>query len=187
MKLLIYGAGEFAEVITELAQQCGYQVAGYVSDMEQDDKRLGSFEDVVQTHPPKEYFMAIAIGYNNLDVRWDIWKKVKKAGYKLPPLIHPKSYVADSASIGEGAMIMAGVIVDIKTKVGDVSVLWPGVCLNHNSEIGKNIFISPNATICGACTVGKNSFIGAGAVIVDHCNVPDRSFIKANSTFTRKT
>lgn len=183
MRVLIYGSREFAATVTELVRHCGHEVAGMVDDFSTANGILGTLGSVIETHPPGEFGIALAIGYKNLPARWSAWERVRAAGYSAPPLVHPRAYVADSARTGNGAMVMAGAIVDVRATVGEASVLWPGACLNHDAALGSNSFLSPNATVCGFATVGRHCFVGAGAVIVDHVRVPDEGFVKAGSVF----
>lgn len=178
MRLLIYGSKEFAATVAELVRHCGHEAAGMVDDYNSGPGILGNLDTVTRSHPPSEYGVAMAIGYSNLPARWAAWETIRSAGYRSPALIHPRAYVADTAQIGEGAMVMAGAIVDVRAEIGALTVLWPGACINHDTKIGLNTFISPNATLCGFVKIGSHSFIGAGAVIVDHCTVPEASFIK---------
>ena len=187
MRLLIYGSKDFAATVAELVRHCGYEVAGMVDDYNSGPGILGNFDSVTQSHPPSEYGVAIAIGYSNISARWAAWEKIRSAGYLAPALIHPRAYVADTARVGEGAMVMAGAIVDVRAEIGDLTVLWPNTCINHDSKIGFNTFVSPSATICGFVDIGPHSFIGAGAVIVDHCQVPETSFIKMLTRYTGRT
>ena len=184
MRLLIYGSKEFAATVAELVRHCGHEVAGMVDDFKRGPNILGNLDEVSRSHPPSDYGVAMAIGYTNIPARWAAWEKTRSAGYHAPALIHPRAYVADTAQIGEGAMVMAGTIVDVRAEIGDLTVLWPGACINHDTKIGLNTFVSPNATLCGFVNVGSHSFIGAGAVIVDHCQVPEASFIKMLSRHT---
>lgn len=178
MNILLYGSKEFASTVGELVRHCGHQLCGLVDDYNTGNGIIGSFDSIKHTHPYSEYGFAIAIGYNNIKARWTAWEKIQTAGYSTPVLIHPNAYIADTVRVGDGAMIMAGAIVDVRVEIGVLNVLWPGVCINHDTKIGANTFVSPGATICGAVNVGAHSFIGAGAVIVDHCTVPESSYIK---------
>jgi len=185
MQLLIYGSRDFAATVTELVTQCGHNAVGMIDDFNNGEGVLGSFNEVLKSHPPSDFGIALAIGYSNIPARWEAWLKIKDAGYQAPALVHPRAYVSESARIEEGVMIMAGAIVDVRARVGEISVLWPGSCINHDCNIHENTFISPNATICGFSNVGANSFIGAGAVIVDHAQVPKGSFVKMLSRFVK--
>ena len=186
MRLVVYGSKEFAATVAELIRHCGHEPVGMIDDYQQGSGILGDLKVVSTTHPPDVYGVAMAIGYNNLAARWDAWTRVKALGYHAPPLIHPRAYVADTANVADGALVMAGALVDVRAKIGELAVVWPGACVSHDAYVGDNCFLSPNATICGHVNVGKDSFVGAGAVLVDHCNVPERSFIKALERVARR-
>jgi sugar O-acyltransferase (sialic acid O-acetyltransferase NeuD family) len=184
MRLLIYGSKDFSPTVIELARACGHEPVGLVDDIHQGSQILGSLEAVTRSHPPGDYGIALAIGYNNLTGRWMAWQRARAAGYVAPILIHPGAYVADSAQVGAGSMVMAGAVVDVRVKVGEATVLWPCACVNHDTSIGSNCFISSNATLCGFVQLGENSFVGAGAAIADRCEVPPSSFIKMLGRYT---
>jgi len=184
MRLLLYGSKDFAATVAELVRHCGHEAVGLVDDFNTGPGILGSFDMVSRTYPPSEYGIAMAIGYSNIPARWAAWQRIRSAGYHAPALIHPRAYVADSARIGEGVLVMAGAIVDVRAEISELVVLWPGTCINHDVQIGPNTFISPSVTLCGFAQVGAHSFIGAGSVIVDHGQVPEAGFIKMLTRYT---
>ncbi len=185
-KLLIYGSQVFAEIVKDLALACDYEVCGLIDDYSTGEEVIGDYEYVRNNFAPESYEIAIAVGYNNLDARWAVYRKVLDDGYNVPTIIHPKAYIRDKSKIGAGCIIMAGAIVDFNAVIGRLCVLWPGAVVNHDSTIGNNTFLSPNATVCGCVEVKGKSFIGAGSVVVDHVTVPEGSFIKAGRVFTNK-
>ena len=184
MRLLIYGSSDFAPTVIELVRACGHEPVGMIDDTRQGPEILGSLDEVARSHPSTDYGIALAIGYKNLSGRWKAWLRAREAGYGAPILIHPRAYIADSALLGAGCMVMAGAVVDVRANIGEASVLWPSVCANHDTCIGANCFISPNATLCGHVSIGANSFVGAGAAVADRCVVPPSSFIKMLSRYT---
>lgn len=184
MRFLIYGSKEFALTVAELIRHCGFESVGMVDDYTSGPGILGDLDHVTRAYPPSGYGFAIAIGYTNIQARWQAWKRVQALGYRTPALVHPRAYVADTAHIGAGCMVMAGGIVDVRAQIGDLVVVWPGACINHDAKIGDNSFVSPNATVCGFSSIGSHCFIGAGAAIADHCDVPDASFVKMQSRYT---
>ena len=186
MRLLIYGSKDFAATVAELIRHCGHEAAGMVDDYNSGSHILGDLASVTRTHPPSQYAVAMAIGYSNLSARWAAWQRIQSAGYCARTLIHPRAYVADSARIGAGTMVMAGAIVDVRAEIAELAVVWPGACINHDVTVGSNTFVSPNATVCGFARIGAHSFIGAGAAIVDQGRVPEASFVKMLSRFTGK-
>ncbi|MDB5934859.1 MAG: hypothetical protein JWQ01_2203 [Massilia sp.] len=186
MHLLIYGSREFAATVEELALDCGHEVAGLIDDFSAGPRILGTLDAVRKTHPPQEYGIAFAVGYSQLAARWTAWQRVLAAGYAAPPLVHPRAYLARSASVGAGTMVMAGALVDVRATVGEIAVVWPGACISHDCVVGENTFISPNATLCGYVDLGAHSFVGAGAAIVDHCTVPPSTRIKMLTSYVGK-
>lgn len=184
-KILIYGSKEFSLTVAELAVDCGYVIEGYVDDFNTGPHILGSLEQVSKTHPAADYSIAIAVGYNNLPARWAAWQRVNETGYRAPALVHPRAYVAASATVNAGALVMANALVDVRSNIGELAVLWPGACVNHDCKIGVNSFISPNATLCGYVELGDHCFVGAGSAIADHCIVPSSTFIKMLTKYTR--
>ncbi|MDC6166119.1 hypothetical protein [Paucibacter sp. XJ19-41] len=183
MQILIYGSRDFSLTVAELARHCGHEVLGKIDDSGSGDGVLGSFDQVCISHPPGRCGLVLAIGYKNLAARWRVWQQVLAAGYATPNLVHPRAYVADSAVLGPGCMVMAGALVDVRARIGAASVLWPGACISHDSELGSNCFISPNATLCGHVNLGADSFVGAGAAIADHQQLPPGSRLKLLERF----
>ncbi|MBS0510334.1 MAG: hypothetical protein JSR42_03985 [Proteobacteria bacterium] len=183
MRLLIYGSREFASTVADLVRHCGYEVAGMVDDFNIGAGIVGNLDAAAKIFPPGEYGFAVAIGYSNIPARWQAWERIRAAGYRAPALVHPRAYVADNAVIGEGCMVMAGAVVDVRAQLGELVVVWPGACINHDVAVGKNTFISPNATLCGSVVIGADTFIGAASSVADHSHVPASSFIKMNSVF----
>ena len=185
MQILIYGSSDFAPTVIELARACGHEPVGMVDDFNQKEGVLGSLAEVTRSHPPAAFGMALAIGYKDLAGRWAAWQRLRSAGYHTPALIHPRAYVADSAVVGFGSMVMAGSLVDVRARIGEAAVLWPGACVNHDASVGDNCFLSPNTTLCGFVQLGANSFVGANAAIADRSAVPPGSFIKMLSRYPR--
>jgi acetyltransferase-like isoleucine patch superfamily enzyme len=184
LRLLVYGSGDLGKVARDLLARCGHEFAGYVNDFERGADVLGGFDEVQPAHGPGQFGMVLAVGYRDLAARARIYRRIKAAGYPLPALIHPASYVHSVEAIGEGAMVMALAIVDVAARVAAACVLWPGANLSHDSSVGFNCFLSPNCTVCGFATVGESCFLGAGSIVVDHRAVPANTRINAGTVFS---
>ena len=185
---LIYGARSFALTVADLLRDAGQDVLGFFDDVGQPldgvQPFAGSLPHVVQSYGSRRPAVALGIGYNDLSARWSAWQRLRALGWPLPAVVHPRAYVARTAQLSEGCLVMAGAIVDRQARLGEASVLWPAACVNHEVDIGHNCFVSPNATICGAATIGPHSFVGAGVLVADHCAVPTGSFLKMGTRFT---
>ena len=180
MKILVYGSTTFGSVVRVLVEECGHEFAGFIDDMHPAGADvLGDFDTVSKSHPAAAFACVNAVGYNDLQARQRVTDRIRRAGYAMPPLVHPRAIVGRDSRVGDGSMVMAGVVVDCRVTIGPCVVLWPGVVVAHDTTLTGNTFVSPNATICGCCDVGADSFIGAAAVVVDHATVPAGTRLKA--------
>jgi len=99
--------------------------------------------------------------------------------------IHPSAHIGKNVTIGNGSVIMAGVIINsdatigkfniVNTKasighdcsLGDFASLAPNVTLGGNVRIGNFSAVSISATLVHSITVGEHTVIGAGSVVLD--------------------
>ncbi len=184
MKLLVHGSREFGQVLRELVADCGHEFAGFIDDVHPESPGvLGGFAAVRASHPPSDFGFVLAVGYKHLEARTRILASARQAGYRLPALVHPTAHVHRTATVGEGAIVMALAVVDVRATLGEACVLWQGANVSHDSAIGANTFLSPGAIVCGHVQVGAGCFLGAGSVVADHRTVPDGAFVKAGSVF----
>jgi acetyltransferase-like isoleucine patch superfamily enzyme len=182
--VLVYGGGCFSEVVRELVTDCGRQFAGFVNDWMQGPEIVGGLATLLDGAGEPRFDLAMAIGYRHLGARFDLYERLKAAGYRFPALVHPLAHVARTARVADGAFVMARAVVDTGASVRELAVLWPAVTINHDSEVGANTFVSPGAIVCGVSRVGSGCFVGAGAVVTDHVDVADGTFVKAASRYS---
>lgn len=186
---LIYGARSYALTIADLIRDTGGEVLGMIEDGTPEDSAdvmLCSFEQAQIRFRAKRPPIALGIGYRDLPARWRAWERVRALGWPTPSLIHPEAYVAATAQVQQGAVVMARSIVDRKALIGEGAVLWPGACVNHDSVIGANTFVSPGAIVCGNVRVGAHCFVGAGALLADGSQVPDGTFLKMGTRYSER-
>jgi sugar O-acyltransferase (sialic acid O-acetyltransferase NeuD family) len=183
MKILVFGSQLFGVVIRSLVEDCGHEFAGFIDDIHVGPEVLGGLEAVGRSHPPGDFACVNAVGYKNLGARRLVSDRMRSAGYAVPALVHPRAYVAATATVGSGALVMATASIDHRVTIGEDAVIWPSATVSHDTAIGGNTFLSPAAVICGDCRVGRDCFVGAGAVVVSHVTVPDGTFVKALTRF----
>jgi sugar O-acyltransferase (sialic acid O-acetyltransferase NeuD family) len=182
--VLVYGGGEFGQVVRELVIDCGRSFAGFVDDWVKGPEIVGDSKSVFARSSAEDFEIAMAIGYRHLAARLEVFQKLTAVGYRFVSLVHPAAYVSSSARIGSGVQVMARAIVDRAAAVRDLVVLWPGANVSHDCEVGRNTFISPGAVLCGRVRLGHSCFVGAGAVITDGVAVPERTSIKAATRYS---
>lgn len=84
---------------------------------------------------------------------------------KKQPQIEQPSFIAPSASIGEGLYLGAFAYIGEGAKIGKNATIYPQAYIGDNVTIGDNCTVHPGAKIYQDCVIGNNCTIHAGTVI----------------------
>ena len=84
---------------------------------------------------------------------------------KKAPKIENPSFIADTASVGEGLYLGAFAYIGENAKIGNNVSIYPNAYIGDNVEIGEGSIIHPGASIYTDCKIGKNCIIHAGVII----------------------
>lgn len=137
----------------------------------------------------------------NHRARVKLYDRLVAAGFKIPNLIHPRSMVEPSVTMGEGNQIFAGAVVGSAVKLGHDTIINSGTIVSHDCVIASHTHLSPGAVLAGGVEVGENTLVGMGVTVYlgvrigsnvviangSHImkDVPDGSFFRAGSTAPR--
>lgn len=175
--LYLYGAGGHGKVVIDIAKSCGYDDIIIIDDGE---NIYPSFEEVKHNiHIP------IALGIGTNITRKIIYKKVKSFGFRIVTLIHPTSIISENVIIGEGSVIMPQVTVNCYSSIGKGAILNTGSIIEHDNNIEDFVHISPGTALAGNVTVGELSHIGIGSCLIQGIQVGSKSVIGAGSVVVK--
>lgn len=188
-KLLIIGAGEFAEIAYEyFTYDSDYQVVGFSVEKEFIDQEKMCDTQIVPYHQVEEKFgksdvdVFVAIPSSNLNqLRARFYNDLKSKGYKFASYISSHAFVWRNANIGENCFIFENNVVQPFVTIEDNCVLWSGNHVGHRTVIRKNSFLTSHVVVSGYCDIGENSFIGVNATINDRVTIPPFSVIGSAS------
>jgi sugar O-acyltransferase (sialic acid O-acetyltransferase NeuD family) len=121
----------------------------------------------------------------NPAVRIKLFERVLELGGSLPVVVSPKAYVAKTALIGKGTIVMHQSIVNAEAAVGMNCILNTGALVEHESVVGDHCHISTYAILNGQCKVGSRSFIGSRTVMANNTEIPDDTLVSAGSVILR--
>jgi len=92
--------------------------------------------------------------------------RYKEAGFSdFPAVVAPSAEVAAAVAIGEGSVLMPGVIVNPGAEIGAFCVLNTGAILEHDCTLGDYAALAPGVTVGGDCRIGAGAYIGIGAAV----------------------
>ena len=174
----IFGIGGHAKVIIESAILSGFIVDSLYDDDIQ--KVNTNFGNINIKGPIDENFIGssiIAIGDNK--TRKKISIKSSKASWVT--IIHPSAIISKDVLIGEGTVVMAGVIIQSCAKIGKHCILNTGTCIDHDCVIDDYVHIAPKCGLAGSVSVGEGTFIGIGSSIIPNKTIGKWSIIGAGS------
>jgi sugar O-acyltransferase (sialic acid O-acetyltransferase NeuD family) len=185
--LLVLGTRTFAVQVADIATEAGFEVAGFVENLEPERCRepleglpVHWVDDVgamAATH--------VAIAGLATTKRSVFVDQVATLGLRFATVIHPSAIVSLKSTVDEGSIVSAGVTIAARTTVGRHVLLNRGVLIGHHTEIGDFATIQPGANIAGICSIGEAAFVGMGAIVLDRMTVGQGSIVGAGAVVTK--
>lgn len=158
--LIILGAGGHGRVVKETAQVMGcFDKIEFLDDNSKET--IGKCKDFKQFI--KEFTYAfVAFGNNELRLKWI--EELNKAGFQLPVLIHPTSYISPSAKIGAGTIVESMAVVNTNAIIDKGCILSIGALVDHDSIVSECTHINSGAIVKAGCKVNRLTKVDAGMV-----------------------
>ncbi|MBV6285943.1 acetyltransferase [Pseudomonas aegrilactucae] len=191
--VLLLGAGGHAKVLLSLLRAIGANVLG-VCDPALAAASVTSWRgvDVLGGDEALDQFDVEQVGLVNgigqvlgSSLRQDMFLKFTARGFHFPALVHPAAWVDASVQLGDGAQVMAGVIIQADTTIGVNAIINTGVRIDHDCIIGGHVHLAPSAVLCGAVNVASESFIGAGSITLPGVSVGKGGIVGAGTTLVK--
>ncbi len=188
-KLVIIGAGEFAEIAYEyFSDDSDYTVVAFAVEKkyrERDELRglpVVDFETVEKYYPVSEYEVFVAITYVKLNrVRRRLFLECKKKGYTCASYISSRAFFWKNAEVGENTFIFEDNTIQYHVKIGNNVILWSGNHVGHRSVIEDDVWITSHDVISGFCHIGRGSFLGVNATLGDKVTLGEDSVFGAGA------
>lgn len=184
-KLLLVGA--YHEMI-ELCESCGYEIAGII-----DNDITGEYygKQIVGTDADAESLyeqykdVLVVITPFMPNVRERLVTMYSSIGYKFATLISPDAHVSKFTTIGEGAVVQAGVNVAANTQIGRFVKLNTNCNIMHDNVIGDFVTVSPNAVTLGYVHTAHRVFLGANCTILPNISLGEKCIVGAGAVVTK--
>jgi sugar O-acyltransferase (sialic acid O-acetyltransferase NeuD family) len=128
---------------------------------------IGATDVPLQWPNPVSY----AVGIGSPRVRRSMAERYDAAGLKAATLIHPAVTQGYGVSIGDGAVICAGVRLTTNIQLGRHVHLNLNVTVGHDTVVGDFVSVNPLASISGDCVVKSGVLVGVAGVILNGLTV----------------
>jgi sugar O-acyltransferase (sialic acid O-acetyltransferase NeuD family) len=185
--VLIFGTGDFGKIARYyLDHDSPHEVRAFTVSASQmkEASFLGlpvvPFEEAVETYPPGEFSMVVAVAYSRVNRnRREIFEKAKALGYPMLTYVCSRATTWPDLEVGEGSFVFENNVIQPYTRIGSNTVLWSGNHIGHDSVIGSHVFIASHVVVSGNCRVGDNTFIGVNATLRDGISVGESCVVGA--------
>lgn len=192
-RILIFGGSEHARCVIDIIEQVDeYEIVGIIDKTIpkgtqcQGYKVLGKLDDlpdVMETYKVRKGVIAIGDNYH----RSRKAKNIKKltSDFSYVSAIHPSTILGKNVIVGEGTVMMAGVIVNNDSNIGQHCYLSTKTSLGHDSILGDFSSLGPGVTTGGRTTIGCCSAIGIGANILNGRAIGSHSVVGSGALVTQ--
>jgi sugar O-acyltransferase (sialic acid O-acetyltransferase NeuD family) len=178
-KLIIVGAGEFAQIAYEyFTYDSPYEVAAFsVEESFIKEKELFGlpvipFEELENLYDPSKYKVFVAVTYTQLNrVRTRLYQEAKQKGFSAISYVSSKAFVWRNVKIGENCFIFENNVIQYHTQIGNNVIIWSGNHIGHRTQIRDNCYIASHAVISGYCEIGENCFLGVNCSLNDRIKI----------------
>lgn len=159
MNLLILGAGEYGQLVKELARN-KFTTIDFL-----DDKspvaigKLADYKNLKDEYPNA----VVAIGNNEVREEW--LERLEEAGFNLPIVLSDRAYISPSAVIELGCIIEPVAVVQANAKIEKGSIISSGAVVNHNAVVHKCSHIDCNAVVGADSEIPEKMHLNYGQLI----------------------
>lgn len=180
-KIIIFGASGHGKVIADLLQMGQQEVVTFLDD----NPKVATLLGIPVYHSSEfkqmnDFHMLIGVGNNLIRKKISMLFKVKFAIG-----IHPTVVISSHHSIGEGSVVMAGVLINPDAIIGKHCILNTGCIVEHDCTIEDYVHVSPGVSLAGNVSVGEGTHIGIGSSVIQGIKIGKWVTIGAGSVVIR--
>lgn len=167
-RVVIIGASGHGKVVADIIRCSGDEVLGFLDDDTTLPNTFIGLPLLGTVDSYKAYDAEFVIAIGNEKIRERITKKLVVTWYTA---IHPSAVIAESASIGEGSVVMANAVINPGSVVGKHCIINSSAVVEHDNRISDFVHVSVGAKLAGNVKIGKGTWIGIGATVSNNVNI----------------
>lgn len=180
--LMIIGAGGHGRVVADIAALSGYDQITFLDDADVPGMPVAGTVSQFQAFLDSHVFF-VAIGSNT--IRKKIYDTLQNAGAEIASLCHPNAVLGSNVKLGQGSVVMAGVVINNGADIGDGVILNTCCSVDHDCKVGSFSHISVGAHLAGTVSIGDEAFVGAGATLINNVKLCRGCVIGAGAVVTK--
>lgn len=190
LSAILVGAGGHAKSVIDASISNGIKIIGVIDrDPLRKNSKFGAYtvlgdDNSLNAYPPESFALINGLGTTKCKTgdRKELFLRLKGLGYQFITVIHKSAYVASTAVLGEGTIVLAGAIIQPDTTIGENTIINTRATIEHDSRIGAHCHIAPGAIVCGNVSIGSSTFVGAASCVIENLTVGENVIVAAGAT-----
>lgn len=188
-RLLIAGSRELgSQIAVHAAAWGGREIAGFLDDFRAGGEETGLGPVLGGTHDlpagARGSEFVVGIGYRHMAARAEVFARLR-AALDAATLIHPSVVREPTSRIGEGSVLLAGTVLDLRASIGANVFVNPACSVSHDAVVGDHCFLAPRVTIAGNAVIEPGVFLGVGTVVSDGVRIVSGARTGAGAVVTK--
>ncbi|HEX4299949.1 MAG TPA: acetyltransferase [Gammaproteobacteria bacterium] len=188
--IVIIGSSGHAKVVIDIVERAEVgRIAGLIDDFRAAGEttlgypvlgKVGDLPRLCSEHALEGG--VVAVGDNFARARLVGAIRATSPDFDFPAAVHPAAILGRDVSVDEGAVVMAGAVVNPCSRLGRFCILNTGASLDHDSTLAEFASLAPGARTGGGVSVEPYAAIGIGAVVVQGVRIGEHAVIGAGAT-----
>lgn len=170
--LILIGAGGHARACIDVIEEAGdFRIAGLIGMPEElgadhlGYRVIGTDESLRGLRSECPYALITIGQIETAQHRERLYHQALELGFQLPAIIARDARVSRWASVGDGTIVMHGVIINAGAVVGRNCIINSRALIEHDATVHDHCHVSTGAILNGGVQVGEGTFIGSGSTV----------------------
>ncbi|WP_045875219.1 NeuD/PglB/VioB family sugar acetyltransferase [Pseudofrankia sp. DC12] len=189
--LLIVGAGGLSREAAEAARASGdHHVVGFLDDNPAlwgapigGAQVLGGMDRVAH-YPRARLLLGPGTGRSRAVLRHRL-EEMGVTADRYTSVIHPRAVIPPSCAVGQGSILLAGVVLTADVTLGQHVAVMPNVVLTHDVVVEDYVTVCANASLAGSVRVRAGAYVGQNCTIREGLTIGSWSLIGMGAAVTR--
>jgi sugar O-acyltransferase (sialic acid O-acetyltransferase NeuD family) len=193
-RLVIFGAGGFGREVLQLVRDINAVSPSWICEGFLVDSQYAASGGMVQGLPilgdltwlsqNPDVHVVIAVGAPA--AKMQISSRIRMAsGNSFAVLVHPRAWVGQYVTIGEGSIICAGALITTDIHIGRHVHVNIGATIGHDSVLEDYVTLNPDVNVSGNVQLKEGVEVGTNSVLIPGNAVGCWSIIGAGSVVTK--
>lgn len=144
---------------------------------------LGELKDAIKF---KHTFFVNSIGSpKNYKQKQNIISSSGLKDNQFLSIISPYAYVARSAKIGYGSIVLVGSVIAAEATIGNHVMVLQNTIINHNTIVEDFVTLAAGVSIAGDCYIKQGAYIGTNACIRGGITIGEYALIGMGAVVTK--